>query len=212
MFISLNIKNVKLLFCCSQELFDHELDSNKLDTIYDTEDYYDDSSHSESEDDQSDEKDNQSDSEHTHDTQTAPQDKTSANSDTVQSADITTQFSQQATITEPDSNTAHNSNISHISDTINVPNSQTDETSSKSSSVQNNPDIITADKLLDFFRTLAAAGSTCGETEAKVIGMVGYPNVGKSSTINVILQEKKLGVSATPGRTKHLQVRTKYVK
>jgi len=187
------------------ELFDHELDSNKLDTIYDTEDYYDDSSHSESEDDQSDEKDNQSDSEHTHDTQTATQDKTSANSDTVQSADITTQFSQQATITEPDSNTAHNSNTSHNSDTTNVPNSQTDETSSKSSSVQNNPDIITADKLLDFFRTLAAAGSTCGETEAKVIGMVGYPNVGKSSTINVILQEKKLGVSATPGRTKHLQ-------
>ena len=37
--------------------------------------------------------------------------------------------------------------------------------------------------------------------------MVGYPNVGKSSTINAILQTKKVPVSATPGRTKHFQVR-----
>ena len=37
---------------------------------------------------------------------------------------------------------------------------------------------------------------------------VGYPNVGKSSTINAILQAKKVPVSATPGRTKHFQVIT----
>ena len=35
---------------------------------------------------------------------------------------------------------------------------------------------------------------------------VGYPNVGKSSTINTILNDKKVPVSATPGRTKHFQV------
>ncbi|XP_071502821.1 large subunit GTPase 1 homolog [Diadema antillarum] len=34
---------------------------------------------------------------------------------------------------------------------------------------------------------------------------VGYPNVGKSSTINALLREKKVPVSATPGRTKHFQ-------
>ena len=34
---------------------------------------------------------------------------------------------------------------------------------------------------------------------------VGYPNVGKSSTINALLQTKKVPVSATPGRTKHFQ-------
>lgn len=35
---------------------------------------------------------------------------------------------------------------------------------------------------------------------------VGYPNVGKSSTINAILMTKKVSVSATPGKTKHFQV------
>jgi len=35
---------------------------------------------------------------------------------------------------------------------------------------------------------------------------VGYPNVGKSSTINTLLEVKKVPVSATPGRTKHFQV------
>ena len=36
---------------------------------------------------------------------------------------------------------------------------------------------------------------------------VGYPNVGKSSTINALIQSKKVPVSATPGRTKHFQVK-----
>ena len=35
--------------------------------------------------------------------------------------------------------------------------------------------------------------------------MVGYPNVGKSSTINVLLKDKKVSVSSTPGKTKHFQ-------
>lgn len=38
-----------------------------------------------------------------------------------------------------------------------------------------------------------------------VVGLVGYPNVGKSSTINALLGEKKVSVSATPGKTKHFQ-------
>lgn len=37
------------------------------------------------------------------------------------------------------------------------------------------------------------------------VGLVGYPNVGKSSTINSLLQSKKVSVSATPGKTKHFQ-------
>ncbi|CDZ96722.1 Predicted GTP-binding protein MMR1 [Phaffia rhodozyma] len=38
-----------------------------------------------------------------------------------------------------------------------------------------------------------------------VVGLVGYPNVGKSSTINALLGSKRVSVSATPGKTKHFQ-------
>ncbi|KAG5651606.1 hypothetical protein H0H81_008066 [Sphagnurus paluster] len=38
-----------------------------------------------------------------------------------------------------------------------------------------------------------------------MVGLVGYPNVGKSSTINSLLGEKKVSVSSTPGKTKHFQ-------
>jgi large subunit GTPase 1 len=45
-----------------------------------------------------------------------------------------------------------------------------------------------------------------GKAPAKLsVGLVGYPNVGKSSTINSLLGEKKVSVSATPGKTKHFQ-------
>lgn len=38
------------------------------------------------------------------------------------------------------------------------------------------------------------------------VGLVGYPNVGKSSTINSLMGIKRTSVSATPGKTKHFQV------
>ncbi|KAJ1858592.1 hypothetical protein GGF49_000662 [Coemansia sp. RSA 1853] len=38
-----------------------------------------------------------------------------------------------------------------------------------------------------------------------VIGLVGYPNVGKSSTINALVGSKKVNVGAMPGKTKHFQ-------
>jgi large subunit GTPase 1 len=37
------------------------------------------------------------------------------------------------------------------------------------------------------------------------VGLVGYPNVGKSSTINALIGAKKVSVSSTPGKTKHFQ-------
>ncbi|EGC37624.1 hypothetical protein DICPUDRAFT_76802 [Dictyostelium purpureum] len=38
-----------------------------------------------------------------------------------------------------------------------------------------------------------------------VVGLAGYPNVGKSSTINVLYGEKKVAVAPTPGKTKYVQ-------
>ncbi|KAJ1736240.1 hypothetical protein LPJ61_000024 [Coemansia biformis] len=38
-----------------------------------------------------------------------------------------------------------------------------------------------------------------------VVGLVGYPNVGKSSTINALVGAKRVNVGAMPGKTKHFQ-------
>lgn len=67
----------------------------------------------------------------------------------------------------------------------------------------NNPKILTGDELIQVFKDIYKGDSiTKGIT---TIGLVGYPNVGKSSTINALLTEKKTSVSATPGKTKHFQ-------
>lgn len=44
-----------------------------------------------------------------------------------------------------------------------------------------------------------------GQEARTVVGTVGYPNVGKSSTINVLAGEKRVTVSSTPGKTKRFQ-------
>ncbi|KAL5575988.1 hypothetical protein UlMin_017687 [Ulmus minor] len=48
-----------------------------------------------------------------------------------------------------------------------------------------------------------SVGSTSGGNV--VVGFVGYPNVGKSSTINALVGQKRTGVTSTPGKTKHFQ-------
>ena len=40
---------------------------------------------------------------------------------------------------------------------------------------------------------------------AVTVGIIGYPNVGKSSLINSMKRARSVGVSATPGFTKCLQ-------
>jgi large subunit GTPase 1 len=61
-------------------------------------------------------------------------------------------------------------------------------------------DILTSDQLVDLFRSYKRF-----ETEEMTVGFIGYPNVGKSSTINKLLTFKKVRVSDTPGKTKHFQ-------
>lgn len=69
--------------------------------------------------------------------------------------------------------------------------------------MHNCPDILSGDELIRVFKEVYQGQTiTSGIT---TIGLVGYPNVGKSSTINALLTEKKTSVSATPGKTKHFQ-------
>ncbi|XP_020605487.1 large subunit GTPase 1 homolog [Orbicella faveolata] len=69
--------------------------------------------------------------------------------------------------------------------------------------------LLTRDELLALFKTLhrEKQQNTADYSQKLLttIGLVGYPNVGKSSTINTLLNDKKVPVSATPGRTKHFQ-------
>ncbi|KAF3690834.1 Large subunit GTPase 1 -like protein [Channa argus] len=80
--------------------------------------------------------------------------------------------------------------------------------SSSKSSFHNSSRLLHKDELLNMFKSIHK-GPRCKEGQLTV-GLVGYPNVGKSSTINTILRNKKVSVSATPGHTKHFQ--TLYVE
>jgi large subunit GTPase 1 len=51
----------------------------------------------------------------------------------------------------------------------------------------------------------SSSSSAASNKRQVTIGFVGYPNVGKSSTINALVGAKRTGVTSTPGKTKHFQ-------
>ncbi|XP_017034938.1 large subunit GTPase 1 homolog [Drosophila kikkawai] len=68
---------------------------------------------------------------------------------------------------------------------------------------KNSSRLLSRLELIEFLRHIYTGPR---HTEQHVtIGMVGYPNVGKSSTINSLMTVKKVSVSATPGKTKRFQ-------
>ncbi|KAF5287740.1 hypothetical protein FQA39_LY15760 [Lamprigera yunnana] len=75
--------------------------------------------------------------------------------------------------------------------------------STSSTKIVNSNEILSRDCLIDFFKSFHTG--TKVTQNLVTIGLVGYPNVGKSSTINALLSAKKVSVSATPGKTKHFQ-------
>lgn len=65
--------------------------------------------------------------------------------------------------------------------------------------------MLSKEELITLFKTIHGNHKRLSD-ELVTIGLVGYPNVGKSSTINTLLLNKKVSVSSTPGKTKHFQV------
>lgn len=65
--------------------------------------------------------------------------------------------------------------------------------------------VLSVDELEQLFRRRAPPVPPAKAGVQLQVGLVGYPNVGKSSTINALLGTKQVSVSATPGKTKHFQ-------
>lgn len=70
-------------------------------------------------------------------------------------------------------------------------------------SFTNSSELLTKAGLINVFENIHTGPKVTANLTT--IGLVGYPNVGKSSTINALLSAKKVSVSATPGKTKHFQ-------
>ena len=64
--------------------------------------------------------------------------------------------------------------------------------------------IFSRDDILAYLRMRAQERGK-DHTDRLNVGTVGYPNVGKSSLINVLCGRKRVGVAAMPGKTKHFQ-------
>ncbi|OIR58712.1 MAG: large subunit GTPase 1 [Amphiamblys sp. WSBS2006] len=66
------------------------------------------------------------------------------------------------------------------------------------SAEQATPDVFTDSQLIDAILGERKDGNTS-------VGVVGYPNVGKSTLINKIFGTKRVSVGSMPGKTKHIQ-------
>ena len=65
--------------------------------------------------------------------------------------------------------------------------------------------ILSRDELVNIFKNLTKTKEKNTLNNCYYIGFIGYPNVGKSSVINVLMEKKKVGVAQMPGKTKHYQ-------
>ncbi|EDR24511.1 hypothetical protein, conserved [Entamoeba dispar SAW760] len=65
--------------------------------------------------------------------------------------------------------------------------------------------VLSANELMEELTRLVSDIPLRDNKQRKVIGFCGFPNVGKSSTINSLIGIKKVGVTSTPGKTKHFQ-------
>uniref|UniRef100_A0A2A4JZ51 Large subunit GTPase 1 homolog n=1 Tax=Heliothis virescens TaxID=7102 RepID=A0A2A4JZ51_HELVI len=69
--------------------------------------------------------------------------------------------------------------------------------------VQNSHEIFDREKLLEVLKNTHV--DKLKNPPRLSVGMIGYPNVGKSSSVNVLMKTKKVSVSSMPGHTRHIQ-------
>lgn len=67
------------------------------------------------------------------------------------------------------------------------------------------PGISSSAELFGLLQKSCPVLNCAGKSVRFTVGMIGYPNVGKSSTINSLLSDKRVAVGSTPGKTKHFQ-------
>jgi large subunit GTPase 1 len=65
--------------------------------------------------------------------------------------------------------------------------------------------ILNATQLLSILKQKCPQSAYSLQHGKRTIGFVGYPNVGKSSTLNSLIGSTKVAVASTPGKTKHFQ-------
>ncbi|KAI5644112.1 50S ribosome-binding GTPase domain-containing protein [Phthorimaea operculella] len=77
------------------------------------------------------------------------------------------------------------------------------------SSTENKPEVNNSHEIFDRDQLVAVLKQQLIVNKKNpprlTVGMIGYPNVGKSSSVNVIMQTKKVSVSSMPGHTRHIQ-------
>lgn len=112
----------------------------------------------------------------------------------------------------PDEKQIHNTDLQKIVESTETLERQVNATAQKlqeilskisDSEYKNSSEILTKESLIELFKNIHKGPKVM--PNVTTIGLVGYPNVGKSSTINSLMSAKKVSVSATPGKTKHFQ-------
>ncbi|KAF9407074.1 hypothetical protein HW555_012779 [Spodoptera exigua] len=82
-------------------------------------------------------------------------------------------------------------------------NNESTEIEENESKVNNSHEIFDREKLLQVLKSQKI--DRLKNPPRLSVGMIGYPNVGKSSSVNVLMQTKKVSVSSMPGHTRHIQ-------
>ncbi|XP_022830407.1 large subunit GTPase 1 homolog [Spodoptera litura] len=85
----------------------------------------------------------------------------------------------------------------------NTDNNESTQIEDNETKVRNSHEVFDREKLLEVLKSQKV--DRLKNPPRLSVGMIGYPNVGKSSSVNVLMKTKKVSVSSMPGHTRHIQ-------